>query len=185
VALAPGTSLQIRAASGAGKSTLVAFLAGLRGDYDGEILVDGRALTTFDVEAWAQWRRQAVSIVFQDLRLFPELSARAQVALVREVSGGAASELEARAAALGITAHLDRPVRQLSLGQMQRVAILRALARPYRWLLLDEPFSHLDRTNAAAAWELIHADATAKGAGLLVTGLDPQDFLRTTQTLTL
>lgn len=183
--LSPGTSLQIRAASGAGKSTLVSYLAGLRGDYDGAILVDGRSLTDFDAEAWAQWRRHEVSLVFQDLRLFPDLTARAQVALVREVSGGAAPDLEALADVLGIAAHLDRPVRQLSLGQMQRVAILRALARPYRWLLLDEPFSHLDRANAAAAWALIEADATAKGAGILITCLDPLDFLRTTQTLTL
>lgn len=180
-----GTSLQIQAASGAGKSTLIAYLAGLRGDYDGAIMVDGRSLASFDAEGWARWRREEVSLVFQELRLFPDLSARAHVALGHELSGGTLADLDALAAPLGIATMLDRPVRHLSLGQMQRVAILRALARPYRWLLLDEPFSHLDRATAASAWACIEADATAKGAGILITALDPLPFLRTTATRTL
>jgi len=79
---------------------------------------------------------------------------------------------------LGVDAKLDIPVKKLSYGQMQRVAIIRSLCRNYRWLILDEPFSHLDMDNAQKAWKMILNDAHAKGAGVIITSLDPYPFIQ-------
>ena len=69
---------------------------------------------------------------------------------------------------LGILPYLDRPAGKLSVGQMQRVAILRALAQPFDFLILDEPVSHLDAVNNRAAAELVTQTARRLGAGVIV-----------------
>ena len=60
----------------------------------------------------------------------------------------------------------------LSFGQRQRFALIRAICKPYKWLLLDEPFSHLDKANQKKVWELVINDVQSKGAGLIITSLD-------------
>jgi putative ABC transport system ATP-binding protein len=66
-----------------------------------------------------------------------------------------------------------QPCGELSFGQQQRIAILRALAKPFQWLMLDEPFSHLDPNNTQLAWQLILEIAQQRKAGVIITSLNP------------
>lgn len=174
-----GGTYLIQAASGSGKTTLVSVIAGLRGDYKGEILSDGRAFSSYKPADWSEWRSRTASFVYQDLRLFPKLSVFENCALAGELAGIQLpqGEIEKLTAQLGIGDKLHTPVARLSFGQMQRTAIIRALVRPYRWLILDEPFSHLDLHNAELAWNLILQDARSKSAGIVLTCLDPLSFI--------
>lgn len=70
----------------------------------------------------------------------------------------------------------NQPVQTLSLGQRQRVAVVRALCQPFHFLLLDEPFSHIDHQNATIAASMILDEINTQGAGLIVTALDPTDL---------
>ena len=68
---------------------------------------------------------------------------------------------------------------------MQRIAILRALNRPFHWIVLDEPFSHLDQTNASIALDLIKKVAQEQNAGIIITALDDRYSLPGFQSVTI
>jgi putative ABC transport system ATP-binding protein len=180
VTLTPNAIYQVLASSGSGKTTLVSILAGLRGDYSGMLHLENKTAVTYKPADWSIWRGTQASFVYQDLRLFPELSATDNIALAAVLSGEAENKtrVEQMADLLGVSHKLDTAIKWLSFGQMQRMAIIRALNRPYRWLILDEPFSHLDLKNAEAAWQLMVADARQKNAGILITSLDPYPFIQ-------
>ncbi len=72
---------------------------------------------------------------------------------------------------------IDHEVNTLSIGEQQRVAIIRALAKPYQWLIMDEPFSHLDKENGQIAFDHILKDAMGKKAGILMTSLGNETFI--------
>jgi len=124
--------------SGSGKSTLLAVLAGLRKADRQTIKLHGRELSSLPPH------QRGLGLVFQDARLFPHLSVRRNIdyAVRRAPQGGPATEDVARF--FDITALLDRPVRNLSGGEKNRVALARALASRPDFLLLDEPFAALD-----------------------------------------
>ena len=84
--------------------------------------------------------------------------------------------IAAWASVLEVEELLDRRCDRLSLGQQQRIAILRALAQPFEWLLMDEPTSHLDAHNAARVMQLVREECVRKGAGCLVSTLDEKPF---------
>ena len=73
--------------------------------------------------------------------------------------------------ALGIADKMQSPVRQMSFGQQQRVAMIRALAQPFDFLLADEPVSHLDDENSAAMADIMMTEARRQGAGIVVTSI--------------
>ena len=72
---------------------------------------------------------------------------------------------------LGISDKLDTPIANMSFGQQQRVALMRALAQPFDFLVADEPFSHLDDENAAVMASLMMEEAHRQGAGVIVTSI--------------
>jgi ABC-type lipoprotein export system ATPase subunit len=170
---------QIVASSGSGKSTLVSILSGLRNDYSGALKIGATDTSSYGSKAWSLWRSKHASFVFQDLRLFPELTAMENIILTSELNANKISvaSITTMAEQLGITAKLPVVLKKLSYGQMQRVAIVRALSRDYDWLILDEPFSHLDVANAEVAWSMILDDARSKNAGIIITSLDPYPFI--------
>lgn len=172
---------KVIASSGSGKSTLISIMSGIRSDYSGEIHLDGQKLSGFSPADWSAVRSNKISLVYQDLRLFPNLTVRENILLSQEITGADAEksikELEAFAEEMKITNQLDKPVKHLSFGQMQRVAIIRAIIRNYKWLILDEPFSHLDQSNAKIAWNLITQQAKLRNAGIIIACLDPYDFI--------
>ena len=127
--------------SGSGKSTLLRALAGLERGVDGRIVVDGE--TWLDTAAGVRvpaWER-SVGWVPQDALLFPHLSVERNLGY----AGATATRVREEAARFEIGHLLDRAPRNLSGGERQRVALVRALLRDPGLLLLDEPFSALDR----------------------------------------
>ena len=165
----------ILAGSGRGKTTLINLIGGTRSDYRGDAFFDETNLRDIAADDFARIRATQVSIMHQDLRLFPELTGRQNIDLNPENDRDSA-HIERLAARLGILHHLDKPCSRLSLGQQQRVALIRALVRPFEWLLLDEPFSHLDAINATIAMECIAETAKQRGAGIIATSLGNTDL---------
>ncbi len=165
-----GKHYLIQAASGKGKSTLLHILYGMRSDYSGELSIDGQQAKDLNPDQWAKLRRETLSMVFQDLKLFPELNGYENIALN---AGLSKTEYPVKdwAEQLDILAHLDKPCGKMSFGQQQRVAILRALCQPFEFLMLDEPFSHLDEANIQTASKLIQEQVKANQAGLLLSSL--------------
>ncbi len=173
----------VSAASGKGKTTLQHILYGMRRDYEGEAIYtnpEGQAfsLQKMNLEQWATLRARDVAIVFQDLRLFPNLTARENLQLKNELTQHLnPTQIEDYCARLGVSDLLDRPAGLLSYGQRQRFAIIRALCQPFRTLLMDEPFSHLDTENIRLACALISEHCAAHKAGYLVASLGDHYFL--------
>lgn len=174
--LKAGECYEMRATSGKGKSTFLSILFGIRTDYSGQVLLGGTEARTLSRSAWAQLRQSSLSMVFQGLDLFPALTAMENIQLKNRLSQClTAEEIRAFAEQLEVQAYLDKPIGKMSFGQQQRIAIIRSLAQPFDWLLLDEPFSHLDPALTQRAWELIRARAAQQQAGLIITSLhDPQ-----------
>lgn len=138
----PGELLALLGPSGCGKTTALRVLAGFETPDSGEVLVDGEDITRVPAN------RRDAGMVFQSYSLFPNLSARDNVAFGLRVRKVPAAQRRERAAELldlvGLPDHGDRYPHQMSGGQQQRVALARALALRPRVLLLDEPLSALD-----------------------------------------
>ena len=162
-----GENIHIVAPSGSGKTSLIHFLYGLRNDYTGDILYDNENIKAFDAEKFSLWRKQHISIVFQDLRLFTDQTVLQNLEIKRLLSPyHDESKIVAMAKQLGIESKLDKLCNTCSYGEQQRMAIIRALQQPFDFLLLDEPFSHLDDANTKKAMELIEEEAAARNAAI-------------------
>ena len=167
-----GKKYLVTAPSGKGKSTFLHLIYGLRNDYEGSISIDTKNINSFNFDDWAIIRQKKLAIVFQDLRLFLDLSAIDNILLKRDLSDTpSVLEVKNMAEKLGITAHLNQRCETLSYGQRQRVAIIRALCQPFDYLLLDEPFSNLDVDNIKIATELIEKACEVNQAGLILVSL--------------
>ena len=166
----PQTFNLISAHSGKGKSTLLHLLYGLRKDFTGEVIIDGENIQKQISPDWTSLRSTQIALLFQELRLFPKLSAGENIELIPQFNQKVPSELE-MAKKLGMEAFLTKPVETLSYGQRQRIALIRTLRKPFKLLLLDEPFSHLDQENIDLASSLINEIALANQATVLLTSL--------------
>jgi ABC-type lipoprotein export system ATPase subunit len=175
VQLEKGKNYLISAASGKGKSTLIHAIYGLRNDYQGALFYNTKNLKDHTIEDWATIRQKKMAVVFQDLRLFLHLTARENIELKRQLTSEkntpSVSDLENWAKRLGIAEYLDKTCATLSYGQRQRVAVIRALAQPFDYLLLDEPFSHLDSENIKIATDIIKEACQQQNAGLILVSL--------------
>jgi ABC-type lipoprotein export system ATPase subunit len=171
-----GKNYLISANSGKGKSTLIHAVYGLRNDYEGNIYFDNKNIQNHSIEDWAVIRQKKMAIVFQDLRLFLHLTARENIELKSQLTSTekrdpSVQNLENWAKRLGIAEYLDKTCATLSYGQRQRVAIIRGLAQPFDYLLLDEPFSHLDKDNILIATDIIKEACAQQNAGLILVSL--------------
>ena len=178
-----GDNVQIVAPSGTGKTSLIHFIYGLRKDYTGTIELDKLKLSSFDVEQLASMRQTAISVVFQDLRLFLQHSVKENI-LVKSRLGSAKNipSMEEMCDSLGIASKLEQTCGTCSYGEQQRVAIIRALQQPFDFILLDEPFSHLDEKNRMKAMSLIEQCAIANNAAIIFADLKPIEFFKATHT---
>ncbi len=167
-----GQHYLIVAESGTGKSSLCAYLYGYRVDYSGTMRFDGRDIRSLSVAEWCQVRQRNIAYLPQELRLFPELTAMENVQLKnRLTSHKSEREILDWFDALGIPDKVNSPVAKLSIGQQQRVAIIRTLCQPADFILLDEPVSHLDETNNRIVANLVMAEATRMGASIIATSV--------------
>ena len=129
----------LEAASGTGKTSLCHFLYGIREDYTGKILFDGADCRGFSAAAWSGLRRRSLSMLFQDLRLFGELTVAENIGLKNELTHFKTQEQIGRMLeAAGIADKRDAPVEKLSFGQQQRVAFIRCMCQPFDFILLDD-----------------------------------------------
>ena len=172
VSLEKGKTYLVEASSGTGKSSLCSFIIGYRKDYDGKILFDGKDSREFSTKDWTELRQRHISMLFQELRLFPELTAMENVEIKNSLTGfKGRKEIEGWFEALGIADKMQSPVRLLSFGQQQRVAMIRALVQPFDFLLADEPISHLDETNSQVMADIMMEEAHRQGAGIVITSI--------------
>lgn len=178
------SNILVSAQSGMGKSTLLHIIYGLRKDYSGKLLIDENNIRKHSYQEWENLRKQSISMVFQDLRLFQHLTARQNLQLIPKVNASSPS-IEEMTAQLGVENCLDQSVFTLSHGQRQRIAIIRALRKPFRLLLLDEPFSHLDEENQKYASRLIQEVIKANNAGLILSSLGASPALSFDQQISL
>jgi ABC-type lipoprotein export system ATPase subunit len=166
----PRTFNLISAHSGKGKSTLLHLLYGLRKDFSGEVIMDGENIQKQTTYNWTSLRSTQIALLFQELKLFPKLCACENIELIPQINQNVPSALE-MAKQLGMEGFLTKPVETLSFGQRQRIALIRTLRKPFKLLLLDEPFSHLDQENTNLASNLINEIARTNQATVLITSL--------------
>jgi ABC-type lipoprotein export system ATPase subunit len=173
----PGKKYRVVAPSGKGKSTFVHYIYGLRNDFTGDVLIGDNNTRLINSNRWADLRQRNISIVYQDLRLFLHLTAAQNLeakAVLYQVQD--ADKINSMAERLGVVNLLTKKSNTLSYGERQRIAIIRALIQPFDWLLLDEPFSHLDKDNSIKAFELIDEEVNTRNAGMILTSLGQDNY---------
>ncbi|MCX5128514.1 ABC transporter ATP-binding protein [Streptomyces sp. NBC_00347] len=171
----PGELVALLGPSGCGKTTALRVVAGFEQPDSGEVLLDGQDITRIPAN------RRDAGMVFQSYSLFPNLSARDNVAFglrVRKVGAAARRERAAELLDLvGLPDHGDRYPHQMSGGQQQRVALARALALRPRVLLLDEPLSALDAKVRAGLREEIRRLQLSLGITTVFVTHDQEEAL--------
>jgi ABC-type lipoprotein export system ATPase subunit len=166
-----GRRVAVVGRSGSGKSTLLHLAAGIDLPTAGQVLVDGADLATLTDAARTRLRRDRIGLVFQFFHLLPHLSVFDNVALPEWIAGGRPAGIDARVrellARVGLGERAADPVDTLSGGEMQRVAICRALVRRPRLLLADEPTGNLDDASGRSVMALMLELAAEQGHTLV------------------
>lgn len=173
--LEAGGHLAITGASGSGKSSFVNMVTGLMRPDSGRVAWRGVDITGFSSSKLDRWRGLNVGLVMQDFHLFAGLSALDNVLLPARLAGVGGGDCRARALELLSRVSLGRPgqkVETMSRGEMQRVAVARALLRRPGILVADEPTASLDPEAGAAVGQLIVELAVDEGATLIVVSHD-------------
>ena len=172
ITLERGKRYLISAESGTGKSSMCSYIYGYRQDYSGDITFDGKDIRSLTVAQWCEVRQRHIAYLPQDMRLFGELTAIENVELKNRLTGfKSGKDIEQLFEQLGIADKMDSLASKLSIGQQQRVAIIRTLCQPCDFILLDEPVSHLDDENNRLVANIITAEATRQGAGVIATSV--------------
>ncbi len=166
-----GRSLAVIGRSGSGKSTLLHLAAGIDLPSEGQVEVDGRDLSTLGDGERARFRRETVGLVFQFFHLLPHLSVQDNVALPAMIAGKPWSSVTPRVTELlervGLADRAHDSTQKLSGGEMQRVAICRALLLRPKLLLADEPTGNLDDANGRAVMDLLLSLSRDEGHALI------------------
>lgn len=172
VAFQKGKKYLIEAVSGTGKSSLCSYIYGYRKDYQGIIAFDGENVKKFSVSKWVGIRKTSLGMLFQELRLFDELTAWENVQLKNRLTGfREKKQVRLWFEELGIADKWDQKIGKMSFGQQQRVAFIRALCQPLDFILLDEPVSHLDDGNARIMAGILEEEVRKQGPGVIVTSI--------------
>ena len=167
-----GNSYLVEADSGTGKSSLCSYIFGYRKDFTGQILFDDKDLNGLGVKDWVDVRLRSLSVLWQDLRLFPELTAMENVQIKNQLTDfHSQKQIEEWFERLGIADKKNSKVGRLSFGQQQRVALIRSLCQPFDFFFADEPISHLDERNSEILGEILMSEAQRQGAGVIITSI--------------
>ncbi|MGR9451820.1 ABC transporter ATP-binding protein [Rhizobium leguminosarum] len=170
-----GSRVAITGASGSGKSTFVNIVAGLERTRQGRIRWNGEDIASFSESRRDRFRAAKIGLVMQEFHLFPGLSALENVLLPARLAGAATVDVIERGHGLLGTVGLSRPgqkIETMSRGEMQRVAIGRALLRKPGVIIADEPTASLDAESGEAVGDLLLDLAIAEGSTLIVVSHD-------------
>lgn len=169
--ISPGRRVAVVGRSGSGKSTLLHLAAGIDVPTEGEVWVHGSNLATLSDRDRTLLRRNTIGLIFQFFHLLSHLSVWENVALPEFVAGGRPADFGPRVRELlervGLADRAEDPVQGLSGGEMQRIAICRALLRRPRLLLADEPTGNLDDANSRLVMDLMLKLASEEGNTLI------------------
>jgi ABC-type lipoprotein export system ATPase subunit len=162
----------VEANSGTGKSSLCSFIYGYRNDYLGNILFDGEDAHSYNIAKWTEVRQRHIALLWQELRLFPELTAMENVQIKNRLTGFQKKQTVVEwFGRLGIEDKQDVLIGKMSYGQQQRVALIRTLCQPFDFVFVDEPISHLDETNSTIVGQILTEEAHRQGAGIIATSI--------------
>lgn len=167
-----GKTYLVEANSGTGKSSLCSFIFGYRKDYLGRILFDEEETRNFTTRQWVNIRKRSIALLWQELRLFPELTALENVQIKNKLTGyQKRKKIDEWFEILGIADKKDALLGRMSFGQQQRVAMIRTLCQPFDFAFVDEPISHLDDTNNHLMAQILYEEAHKQGAGIIATSI--------------
>ena len=165
-----GDNLNIIGDSGAGKSSYINKLIGLPSIIEGDIFLDNNNFTNFNHSDWCQARRKIFSLVKQDLGLFEHLNVKENIFIFNNLKHNVPKYSNKDIISnLGLDKVLSQKISSLSIGEKQRVAICRSLVKPFELLILDEPFSHLDKKNTQNAINIIKKILKQRNAAMIMT----------------
>lgn len=179
--IARGESVFLRGPSGSGKSTLLGLIGGVLTPDAGAVTLCGQEMTRLSATRRDKLRVDHLGIIFQQFNLLPYLSVLRNAALPcrfsarrrERINGDPMQEARRLVAALGLSeADLERPVRDLSVGQQQRVAVARALIGAPDLIIADEPTSALDFDNRDRFIELLNTQRAQFNSSLLFVSHD-------------
>jgi lipoprotein-releasing system ATP-binding protein len=158
--------------SGAGKSSLLHIAGLLETPTDGEVFIDGEAVSRLPERRRTELRRKSLGFVYQAHHLLPEFTAEENVAMPRRIAGMsrkvAAEKARRLLSLVGLGERMTHRPAQLSGGEQQRVAIARALANSPRVLLADEPTGNLDPRTADGVFDLLIEMVRGEGLSALI-----------------
>ena len=169
-----GASVAVVGASGSGKTTLLGLMAGLDRPTEGEVWLDGHALSAADEDARAALRQRLLGFVFQSFQLLPALTALENVMLPLELAGAADATARAKTwlHRVGLSQRTTHYPKQLSGGEQQRVAIARAFSGEPKLLMADEPTGNLDGATGVEVAELMFRLNREHGTTLILVTHD-------------
>ncbi len=162
-----GKFVVILGPSGAGKSTFLNLLGGLDNPTSGQIIVDGKDISTLSKDELADYRASRVGFIFQSYNLIPTLTVMENISLVEEIAPDHLSAAELLDE-VGLADHAHQFPHQLSGGEQQRVSICRALAKNPRILLCDEPTGALDSETGVLVLKLLLKMARDHGKTIII-----------------
>lgn len=162
----------ISSESGKGKSTFLSFIFGIRNDFNGKLIIDNQDSKSISLNQWSDLRRTKLSLLLQDLRLFPHLTVWENLLLKNELTHHKTeNEIFSFLQFFGLENKKNQLAGKLSLGQQQRIALIRSILQPFEFLLLDEPFSNIDDKNIELAKQLISQECEKNNAGFIIATL--------------
>lgn len=148
-----GEFTAIVGASGSGKTTLLNLIGGIDKPTEGEVVINGKVVSSLSEKELTKFRRDNIGFVFQQYNLLPVLTAKENVEFVMEMQNRPKAEREQRVtellASIGLSDKINERPSKLSGGQQQRVAVARALAHKPSFVIADEPTANLDSKSTA------------------------------------
>jgi putative ABC transport system ATP-binding protein len=171
-----GTLVSVVGPSGSGKSTLLHLMGGLDNPTSGSVVIDGSNLAELDDAELTIFRRRRLGFIFQFFNLLPTMKAWENVALPRLLDGEKLKDVQPRAIELlekvGLGGRVDHKPSQLSGGEMQRVAVARALVADPLLVLADEPTGNLDSASGQAVLDLLRSIVSEEGRTVVIVTHD-------------
>ena len=158
----------LKANSGNGKSSILNFIYKINENYNGSITYSG-----IEYKNLIDIRKKYISYVFQDFKLFNNLTVWQNIKIKNNLTSYKTDrQISELLKKIGLYEKKDQLINTLSVGQRQRTAIIRSLCQPFKFLLLDEPFSNLDEDNISIITKMINQELKIQKAGLIVTTLN-------------